>query len=43
MIGYCLRCRRKREMKNIKKEKIGKRNIAKGICAICGTKMRKFI
>ena len=43
-IGYCVKCRVKREMleTGIKKAKNGRRMV-KGICQLCKTKMCKFI
>jgi len=43
MQGYCMKCRRKRKMKNITKIKINGRNAIKGVCSVCGTKIFKFI
>jgi hypothetical protein len=43
MIGYCMKCREKREMKDAKpvKMKNGK-PATKGVCHKCGTKMYKI-
>jgi hypothetical protein len=40
MLAYCMKCRKKREMKNAKavKMKNGK-PATKGVCPTCGTKM----
>lgn len=40
---YCLKCKTFREIKNEHKEKINGRNILKGVCKHCGTKVSKFI
>ncbi|UCB46500.1 MAG: hypothetical protein JSV25_03485 [Spirochaetota bacterium] len=42
--GYCVKCKGKREMKDVKvvtNEK-GRRQ-AKGVCSVCGTKMNLFL
>jgi hypothetical protein len=40
MIGYCVKCRKKREMKNIHSSKTKKGvKMTKGTCTNCGTKM----
>jgi len=41
--GYCVKCRLMREMKNEHKVKHGNRNMLKGTCSKCGTRMSKFI
>jgi len=43
-IAYCLRCKEKREMKD-EKEVTTKNNrrMLKGICAVCGTTVCKFL
>ena len=41
--GYCMKCRKKREMKNIKKIKLRGRNAIKGVCSVCGTNMFVFV
>ena len=43
MIGYCLRCKKKREMKNVKEMKKNNRKFAMGVCSNCGTKMSKIL
>ncbi len=44
IIGWCLRCRDKREIKNIEETvTINKRKAVKGICCECGAKMFKFL
>lgn len=44
MDGMCMRCKTKKEMKNVKKTKSKNgRNMVKGECVKCGTKMSKFI
>lgn len=40
--GYCVKCGKKREMKNAKKSKKKGRTITKGKCPTCGTKMTRF-
>ena len=42
MEGYCLKCKKKREMLKTRKEKIKGRNYIKGVCKICGTNMSKI-
>lgn len=43
MLGYCVKCKTKREMKSEKKMKSkGGRNMVQGICKVCGTKMSVF-
>jgi len=43
MLGYCVKCRKKKEMKSEKKLKSkGGRNMVQGICGTCGTKMSVF-
>ena len=46
--GYCVKCREKdREMKDAKEETLmgkgGERRAMRGVCAVCGTKMMKFL
>jgi hypothetical protein len=46
--AYCVKCRKKREMKNEKEVTIKgkgkvKRRAAQGVCPVCGTKMFKFL
>ena len=43
MIGYCMKCKQKREMKNSKNTKVNGRNAVKGVCIKCGTNMFKFV
>ena len=47
MIGYCVKCRDKREMKDVErvqmKAKGGSRPAAKGTCSTCGTGMYKIL
>ena len=43
MIGYCMKCRQKREMKKVVDTLVGKRKAVKGICIKCGTNMFKFV
>ena len=43
IIGYCMRCKAKREMKNTKLSATKKKTLMiKGICSKCGTKMCKI-
>ncbi|MHB8084706.1 MAG: DUF5679 domain-containing protein [Dehalococcoidia bacterium] len=43
MIGYCLKCQKKREMDNAKAVKMKNgRAATKGVCHTCGTKMYKI-
>jgi len=43
-IGYCVKCREKREMKDAKEvEMKGGRRAMKGTCVKCGTKMFKIL
>ncbi len=44
MEAYCVKCKAKREMNNVKevRSKNG-RKMAKGVCPVCGTKMNKFL
>jgi len=38
--GYCVKCKKKREMKNVSMTKTKKGvPMAKGICSVCGCKM----
>jgi len=45
--AYCLRCKRRVPMNNIKVSKIktkrGIRRIAKGTCPVCGAKLAKLL
>ena len=43
MEGYCLKCKYKRQMKNIKEVKKNGRKFAIGVCSKCGTKMSKIL
>ena len=44
MLGYCVKCKQKREMKNTSKTKSKNgREMMRGTCSVCGTKMCKFI
>ena len=44
MDGYCVKCKDTREMKNSEVVKSANgRNMAKGLCPVCGTKMTKFL
>lgn len=42
MIGYCMKCKAKRQMKNEKKTLVKGRYAFTGTCSKCGTKMFKF-
>jgi len=43
-MGYCVKCREKREFKNAKKEKMKNgRPALKGTCSKCGTVMYKIL
>ena len=40
MQGYCMKCRKKREMKNTRPIKMKNgRPATQGVCPVCGTKM----
>jgi len=42
-IGYCAKCRTKKEMmKAAKKKSKSGRNMMQGVCKKCGTKVTKF-
>ena len=43
MIGYCMKCKKKREMEHITQVTMkNKRRAAKGTCIVCKTKMFKI-
>jgi hypothetical protein len=43
-IGYCVKCRQKREMKDEQiVEMKGGRRAMSGVCTVCGTKMFKIL
>ena len=43
-IGYCVKCREKREMKDaVEVEMKGGRRALSGSCTVCGTKMFKIL
>ncbi len=43
MIAYCVKCRKKREMKNPRSIVMkNKRPATQGLCPVCGTKMFKI-
>ena len=42
-IAYCMKCRKKREMKSEQKVKVKGRNAIRGKCSFCGTNMFKFV
>jgi len=41
-IGYCMKCKTKREMKKVTTKNLGNRVQLKGICSKCGTNMSAF-
>lgn len=44
VIGYCVKCKTKREMKNVQIVEIKPgRPAAKGVCSVCGTGMYKIL
>lgn len=44
VIGYCVKCKTKREMKDAKETILDNgRKMMKGVCSVCGTKMGLFI
>lgn len=43
MIGYCMKCKKKREMLNPKKVVKSGRKFGTGTCKKCGTKMFKIL
>ena len=44
VIGYCVKCKEKREMKDVQKVEIKPgRPAAKGTCTVCGTGMYKIL
>ncbi|KND49002.1 MAG: hypothetical protein AB200_01055 [Parcubacteria bacterium C7867-005] len=44
IIGYCVKCKEKREMKDVQKVEIKPgRPAAKGTCTTCGTGMYKIL
>jgi tRNA(Ile)-lysidine synthase TilS/MesJ len=48
LIGYCMKCKAKKEMVNVEKVNFKMKNgkeraAAKGICSVCGTKMYKIL
>lgn len=43
MMGYCLKCRAKKTMKNGKRMNIKGRSYMMGQCATCGTKMSMMV
>jgi RNase P subunit RPR2 len=47
MLGYCVKCREKREFENPKMVSIkvrgGQRSAVEGTCPVCGTKMVRFV
>jgi hypothetical protein len=46
VVGYCVKCKEKREMKNpveVKMGKDGSRRAMKGTCSVCGTGMYRIL
>ena len=44
MQGYCVKCKKTREMKDVTYTTASNgRTMAKGTCPVCGTKMNKFL
>lgn len=44
IIGYCMKCKEKREMKDVEKTEVKPgRPAAKGVCTVCGTGMYKIL
>lgn len=44
VMAYCVKCKAKREMKDpVKTTTENGRNMMKGTCSVCGTKMGLFI
>ena len=44
VIGYCVKCKQKREMKNPVEVSMGKgRRAMKGTCSVCGTGMYRIL
>jgi hypothetical protein len=46
LIGYCMKCKLKKPMENVKYEKMGKkkdRDAARGKCSKCATNMYKIL
>ncbi len=42
--GYCVKCRKKQQIKNGVVEKTAKgRPMARGSCPVCGTKVTRFL
>ena len=43
MIGYCMKCKKKREMDHVTQVRMKNgRKAAKGVCSVCHTKMFKI-
>lgn len=42
MEGYCVKCRKKRPMRNVVKKIAGGKMQIKGQCKVCGTNMSVF-
>jgi hypothetical protein len=44
MEGYCVKCREKKEMKDVKQVTLANgRHALQGACSVCGTKMTRFV
>ena len=46
IVGYCMKCKKKQNMKNKKSYKMGKkkdRDAVKGQCVVCTTNMNKIL
>ena len=43
MIGYCMKCKQKRQMKDEKKTLVKGRYAMVGVCSSCGTKVYRFV
>lgn len=44
MMGYCVKCKKMQAMMDCKKAVSSNgRNMMKGVCKVCGTKMNKFV
>jgi len=42
-IGYCMKCKKRVEIKEAVEEKLKNRTMIKGVCSKCGTRMSKFV
>ena len=44
LIGYCLKCKAKREMRNTERVVLKSNRLAdKGVCTVCGTTMFRLV